>query len=64
MLSLFHLLLIRSKKFSSINTSIISRMIFSGELDRYKGFHVKLNDGFNWSQISSEQFESSLEGIN
>ncbi len=39
-------------------------MIFSGELDRYKGFHVKLNDGFNWSQISSEQFESSLEGIN
>ncbi len=38
-------------------------MIFSGELDRYKGFHIKLNHHFNWNQISFQEFESSLEGI-
>ena len=38
-------------------------MIFTGDLDRYKGFHVKLIEDNDLQLVSPQEFESSLQGF-
>ena len=41
----------------------IPRMIFTGQLDRYKGFYVKLSDECDSKLTTAHEFESSLNGL-
>lgn len=56
---------IKSQILLNFNSSVksIYRMIFTGDLDRYKGFHIKLLDDSDLKLVSTDEFESSLEGI-
>ena len=47
----------------NLNISSMSRMIFSGQLDRFKGFTVKMLDDNDMTVVSTEEFESSLKGF-
>ena len=44
------------------NINSMSRMLFTGQLDRYMGFTIKLLDDNDVKLVSTEEFESSLRG--